>query len=159
MLDVGCGTGNLAAALLDRLGAEGRIEAVDMSPRMIEAARRKISDPRVRWHLADASRLPLAGATCDRAICYSVWPHFSDPEVVARELGRALRAGGWIHVWHLISRARVNQIHADAGEAVCRDQLPSAEDLARVLVRQGFELITAVETSESYLVTATKPAR
>jgi ubiquinone/menaquinone biosynthesis C-methylase UbiE len=159
VLDIGCGTGNLTAALLDQLSAEGQIEAVDLSPRMIETARRKISDPRVRWHLADASRLPLPDGTCDRAICYSAWPHFNNSEVVARELRRVLRAGGWIHVWHLISRERVNQIHANAGDAVCRDQLLPAEELARLLVMQGFESVTAVETPDRYLVTATKPAR
>ena len=159
VLDVGCGTGNLTAALLRRLSAAGRVEAVDISPLMLEAARRKVDDARVRWHLADAEHLSLAEGACDRAICYSVWPHFEDPVIAARELGRVLRPGGRIHVWHLISRERVNQIHADAGEAVCRDRLPPVQELAGFFTGQGFEVITAVETRESYLLTAVKPVR
>ena len=157
VLDIGCGTGNLTAALLKHLSADGRIEAVDVSPRMIEIARRKVADARVRWHLVDAEHLPLADETCDRAICYSVWPHFEDPGAIAHELGRVLRPGGRIHVWHLISRERVNQIHADAGEAVCRDHLPPVQELAGFFVAQGFELIKAVETQDSYLLTAARP--
>jgi ubiquinone/menaquinone biosynthesis C-methylase UbiE len=44
--------------------------------------------------VADAGRLPLADAACDRAICHSVWPHFDHPEDVARELGWVLRLRG-----------------------------------------------------------------
>jgi ubiquinone/menaquinone biosynthesis C-methylase UbiE len=157
VLDIGCGTGNLTAALLRRLAATGRVEAVDVSPCMIEVARRKVADARVRWHLAEAEHLPLADGTCDRAVCYSVWPHFDDPGAVARELGRVLRPGGRIHVWHLISRECVNQIHADAGEAVCQDHLPPVQELAGLFVGQGFDLITAVESSGSYVLTAAKP--
>lgn len=157
VLDIGCGTGNLTAALLRHLSDNGRVEAVDISPRMIETARRKVDDPRVRWHLADAERLSLSNESCDRAICYSVWPHFENPGTVAGELKRILRPGGRLHVWHLIPRERVNQIHADAGEAVRRDHLPPVEKLVDLLVKLGFEVITAVETPDSYLLTAAKP--
>ncbi|MFB3907745.1 MAG: class I SAM-dependent methyltransferase [Candidatus Eisenbacteria bacterium] len=157
VLDIGCGTGNLTTALLNHLSADGRVEAVDISPRMIETARGKVSDARVRWHLAEAEHLPLGDGSCDRAICYSVWPHFEDPKDVARELRRVLRPGGRVHVWHLISRERVNQVHADAGEAICRDHLPPVQDLADLFTAQGFEVTTAVETPDSYILSAAKP--
>ncbi len=159
VLDVGCGTGNLTRALLDRLSDAGRIVAVDLAPRMIAAARRKVSDPRVEWHVVDARQLPCADASCDRVICYSVWPHLDERPAVARELARVLRPGGRVHVWHLISRERVNQIHAGAGEAVCRDHLPPASQTARLFADAGFRITTAVETADSYLVTAVKPER
>ena len=86
VVDVGCGTGNLTGALLGRLSAAGEVFAVDISPRMLEVARSKVADPRVSWHAADAVRLPLGDASCDRVFCYSVWPHFADRETVAAEL-------------------------------------------------------------------------
>jgi demethylmenaquinone methyltransferase/2-methoxy-6-polyprenyl-1,4-benzoquinol methylase len=159
VLDVGCGTGNLTRALLDRLSAAGRIVAVDLAPRMIAAARRKVPDPRVEWHVVDARRLPCADASCDRVICYSVWPHLDDRPAVTRELDRVLLPGGCVHVWHLISRERVNQIHATADEAVRHDVLPPAPQTARLFADTGFRITAAVETPESYLVTAVKPAR
>jgi ubiquinone/menaquinone biosynthesis C-methylase UbiE len=154
VLDVGCGTGNLTLALLARLSAAGRVVAVDIAPRMIEVARRKVSDSRAEWHEADARRLPLADAFCDRVICCSVWPHFDDRAAVVAELGRVLRPGGLLHIWHLIPRERVNEIHAAAGGAVCRDTLPPAGETASLLEGLGFFVTAAVETPGRYLVTA-----
>ncbi len=159
VLDVGCGTGNLTRALLAKLSAAGRVVGVDISQRMIKVARNKVSDERVAWHAADARRLPLANASCDRVICYSVWPHFDDRVAVAAELHRVLRTGGCLHVWHLIPRERINEIHASTGEAVRHDTLPPAEETAKLIAGAGFQIATAVETQEIYLVTAAKPSQ
>jgi ubiquinone/menaquinone biosynthesis C-methylase UbiE len=159
VLDVGCGTGNLTRALLGRLSPAGRVVAVDISPRMIAVARRKVSDPRVAWHAADAARLPLGDASCDRAICCAVWPHFDDRAAAAVELRRVLRPEGRLHVWHLVPRGRVNEIHASAGEAVRRDALAPADETARLLAGLGFAVTAAVDDGLRYLVTAFKAAR
>ena len=158
VLDVGCGTGNLTRALLARLSSAGSVVAVDISPRMLEVARTKVSDPRVTWHAQDARRLPLGDASCDRVICYSVWPHFEDRTAVATELARVLKPGGSLHVWHLIPRQRVNEIHAGAGEAVREDVLAPADETAALLTAVGFRSVTATEAGATYLVTAVTPA-
>ena len=158
VLDVGCGTGNLTAALLERLDPDGRVIALDISPAMLAVARRKIEDPRVDWRCDDVARLPLPDASVDRVLCYTVWPHLDDPAAVAVELWRVLRPGGWLHVWHLIGRARVNEIHASAGAAVQGDVLPPAEETARVLRAQGFEVTAVIDEESRYLVSALRPA-
>jgi ubiquinone/menaquinone biosynthesis C-methylase UbiE len=157
VLDVGCGTGNLSRALLARLSGEGRVLGVDISPGMIELARRKVADARAAFRLADASRLPFPDASCDRAVCFSVWPHIEGKEGAARELLRVLRPGGRLHVWHLGSRARVNEIHAGAGEAVRQDLLPPVRDTAALLSGAGFTIEDACEDDSRYLVTAVRP--
>jgi len=159
VVDVGCGTGNLTGALLGRLSAAGEVVAVDISPRMIEVARSKVADPRVSWHAADARWLPLGDASCDRVFCYSVWPHFAERETVAAELLRVLRPGGSLHVWHLIPRDRVNEIHAHAGEAVRGDWLPPAAETAALLAVAGFQVSAASEADGRYVVTAARPER
>ncbi|HPA80592.1 MAG TPA: class I SAM-dependent methyltransferase [Thermoanaerobaculales bacterium] len=156
ILDVGCGTGNLTKALLERLGPKGRVVAVDISPRMIEVAKGKVRDQRVAWHVADARRLPLDPASFDRVVCYSVWPHFDDAAAAGAELSRVLRPSGSLHVWHLISRAKVNEIHASASPAVHKDILQPAEDVAWLLSGLGFKVINAVDCDTHYLVSATK---
>lgn len=157
VLDVGCGTGNLTKALLARLSPAGRVLAVDISPHMIEVARAKIGDSRVTWTLADARHLPFGDGTCDRVICYSVWPHFDDPAAVASEFARVLRRSGRVHVWHLLSRHQINTIHASAGEAVRHDILAPADKTAGVFASLGFQITMTAETQERYLVTAVKP--
>jgi ubiquinone/menaquinone biosynthesis C-methylase UbiE len=156
VLDVGCGTGNLTRALLGRLSEDGRVVAVDISPRMIEVARRKVADARALWRAEDARDLSLPDGSCDRVICYSVWPHFEDPPAVAAELRRVLRPGGHLHVWHLIPRAKINEIHASAGEAVRGDVLLPVVETAALLERAGFEVEAAVDDEERYLITAKK---
>lgn len=157
ILDVGCGTGKLTQALLAKLSPAGRVLAVDISARMIEVARSKLSDPRVSWYLEDARQLPLGDGACDRVICYSVWPHFEDRKAVLAGLGRVLKPGGSLHVWHLLSSHRLNEIHAGAGDAVRRDLLPPVGETADLLAAAGFDITTARESEAAYHVTAVKP--
>jgi demethylmenaquinone methyltransferase/2-methoxy-6-polyprenyl-1,4-benzoquinol methylase len=156
VLDAGCGTGNLTQVLLKKLSSAGRVIAVDISPRMIEVARRKVSDPRVAWENADIRRLPLEDATCDRAICYSVWPHVDDPGEAAREIGRVLKPGGRLHIWHLDSRQKINSVHAAVDGPISHDLLPPASKTADLLESLGFIVSAAIDASDRYLVTATR---
>ncbi len=159
ILDVGCGTGNLTKALLERLGPKGRVVAVDISPRMIEVAKAKVRDERVSWHVVDATRLPMDPRSFDRVVCYSVWPHFDDAAATATELARVLRPSGNLHVWHLISRAKVNEIHASAAPAVHMDVLKPAEEVASLLACFGFKVTRTVDCDTHYIVSATKTER
>lgn len=158
VLDLGCGTGNLTAALLAHLSDEGRVIATDISPAMIALAEQKITDPRVTWLLGDAHRLFWPGAACHRVFAYSVWPHFDDPAQVAREIHRTLMPGGVLHVWHLISRQQVNDIHTHASLAVCDDLLAPPDETAALLAEANFRILHAGESDSDYLVTAQKPA-
>lgn len=157
IIDLGCGTGNLTQALLTRLSDRGRVIAVDFSSRMLYEAGRKVRDPRVRWINAAAESLPVVDTLADRIICFSAWPHFSRPHDVAVGLCRALKPGGLLHVWHIDSRETINAIHAGAGEAVHRDLLAPAAELARLLEECGFEVLAAEDDEAHYLVVARKP--
>ncbi len=156
VLDVGCGTGNLTRALLDRLGDGGRVLALDLTPAMIGVARRKNPDPRASWAVADARDLPLATESVDRVICFSVWPHLDDDAVCASELCRVLRGSGRLHVWHLASRHRINAIHSTAAEAVCHDLLGPGAETAEVLRGTGMAPVEVIDNDRRYLVTAVK---
>ena len=160
ILDVGCGTGNLTAALLRALSPQGRVVAVDISPAMVAKAKEKIQDPRVKWHVTSVEDLPLPDTSLHRVMCFSVWPHVDCPRVALREIRRVLRPAGILHVWHIDSRATINEIHATAGEAVRRDVLQPARKTAVLLEMSGFKPLKVIDDDSQYLITAAKaPAR
>jgi ubiquinone/menaquinone biosynthesis C-methylase UbiE len=67
VLDVGCGTGSLAATLASMTRA-AKIVGIDPSAGFIQAARKQITDPRVTIELVDAQHLPYADASFDRCL-------------------------------------------------------------------------------------------
>jgi len=88
VLEVGCGPGELAARIRDELGAD--VVAVDISPRMVELARRRDLDARV----GDVQELPFAAGTFDCAVAAWMLYHVPDPDRALGELARVLGPGG-----------------------------------------------------------------
>jgi len=157
VVDLGCGTGNLTAALTHHMDASATITAVDFSERMLERARRKVVDDRVRWVCADAAVLPLDDESADHVICFSAWPHFTEPEQTLEQVRRVLKPGGTFTIWHNISRQMVNAIHAEASPAVATDLLPPISALAELLRARGFLPTRPVDDEQRYLIQATLP--
>jgi SAM-dependent methyltransferase len=96
-LDVGCGTGALAA----RLAADGYdMVGVDPSGGMLEVLRRRA--PQVRAKVASGTELPFDDGTFDLVYCVAVMHHIADPGDVRTTLGemvRVARPGGRVLVW------------------------------------------------------------
>jgi ubiquinone/menaquinone biosynthesis C-methylase UbiE len=94
VLDLGTGTGLAAHALARRFpGAE--IVGVDLAPEMVAAARRKTPDDlagRVRFEVADASRLPFRGGSFDLITLNNMIPFFDELERVLTPEGTVLMA-------------------------------------------------------------------
>jgi demethylmenaquinone methyltransferase/2-methoxy-6-polyprenyl-1,4-benzoquinol methylase len=93
VLDVCCGTGDLAVAAA---AAGGRVTGVDFSERMLERARRK--SRAVAWLQADALALPFAAGSFDVATAGFGVRNYEDLEAGLRELRRVLQPGGRVAV-------------------------------------------------------------
>ena len=158
VVDVGCGTGNLTQALLEKLSPRGRVVAIDISSEMVKKAREKVADARVEWHVVDAASIPIDDNSADRIMCFSVWPHFDDPGAATVELRRILRPGGVLHVWHLSPRETIDEIHASAGDAVAGDVLLPGAQIARLLKAHRLSPHEVIDNDERYLVSARKPS-
>jgi len=156
IVDIGCGTGNLSIVLLEMLGPAGKVTAVDFSGAMVDVARAKIDDPRVRWLVADVAALSLGDASVDRVVCFSAWPHFPDAQTAACELRRILKSGGMLHILHIDSRAKINAIHGGVGGAIGSDYLPPAHELAMVLSTSGFSVREQIDAEDAYRISAEK---
>ena len=100
VLDVGCGPGFYVTELLEVVGRDGLIAGVDVSADMLAvAAKRAERHDNVEFHEADATSLPVADASFDRAIAVQVLEYVRDTSAALAELGRALRPGGRLLVW------------------------------------------------------------
>ena len=100
VLDVGCGPGFYVTELLEVVGRDGLIAGVDASADMLAvAAKRAGRHDNVEFHEADATSLPVADASFDRALTVQVLEYVPDIPAALAELGRALRPGGRLVVW------------------------------------------------------------
>jgi SAM-dependent methyltransferase len=99
-LDVGCGTGALTAAILERRDPAA-VFGVDPSDSFLRAAQARISDPRVRFVAGSAEALPLAAASVDAAVSGLVLNFVADPVAALVEQARAITPGGVVgaYVW------------------------------------------------------------
>jgi SAM-dependent methyltransferase len=93
LLDVGCGTGTLAARAV-RLGA--RVTAVDPDPGMLELARRTASG--VILCAGGVPDLPFEQGTFNAVTANFVVNHVEDPRSAAAELTRVCAPGGAVGV-------------------------------------------------------------
>jgi len=94
ILDLGCGTGRFSRALAIKFDAE--VIGVDPSTKMLEQARRKPPDPRVRYQTGRAEAIPLPDDAVDLIFMSMVLHHFEDPALAALECRRVTRDGGTI---------------------------------------------------------------
>ncbi len=105
--DLGCGTGNAAEWLAPRVQ---EVIAVDQSPEMLEAARKRLrAHNNVRFLEGEIGNLPMESGSVDAAIAVLVVHHVPDPVEVLREAARVLsheRGGGVMTVVDMIAHSR-----------------------------------------------------
>ncbi|MDQ1517106.1 MAG: arsenite methyltransferase [Actinomycetota bacterium] len=100
ILDVGCGPGFYERELLDEVGEQGSIVAVDASPDMLALARRRCDGQgNVSFLDGTATALPVDDGDFDAALCVQVMEYVADPSAALAEMHRALRPGGRVLVW------------------------------------------------------------
>ena len=93
VLDAGCGTGRVTAALLERL-PRGEVVAVDGSPAMVEEARERLG-PEVEVLVADLLELELAEPV-DAVLSTATFHWIGDHDRLFARLFAALKPGGRI---------------------------------------------------------------
>ena len=95
-LELGCGTGNLQAALSNTRSVTAL--GLDRSPQMIDQARHKVGGAAaLRLLQADARALPLATSSIDSIVATFPSEYVADLQTVA-EIRRVLRPGGRVAV-------------------------------------------------------------
>jgi len=97
VMDLGSGTGAVAFAAASRVGAAGRVTAVDISPDMLSIARagaeaRSLSN--ISFEEGRGEELPVSEQSHDSVLASLSLMYVIDRAAAAREIARVLRPGG-----------------------------------------------------------------
>ncbi len=157
VLEPGCGTGRLTRVLAERVGPQGRVLAMDISPKMVQKAQKKVGGlSHVHLRCASMESCALPWGEVDLVFCHQVFPHFDHQERAAEIIARCLRPGGRLVILHLISSREINDLHRKAGTAVAQDMLPEAEKMRRILNRVGLTIEQLNDADDRYVLVAGK---
>lgn len=118
-LDLGCGTGALTAAILERAHPTS-VVAVDPSTDFVDVAARMQNDERVRFAVADASALPVEAGSVDVVVSGLVLNFVPDIAGGLREMRRVAASDGTVaaYVWDYAGRMDLIRRFFDAAIAV-----------------------------------------
>lgn len=150
-VEIGCGIGRMTEWFARDFGF---VEALDVSPAMIEGARRRLGHlSNLAFHVGAGSDLaPVASASANLVFSFIVFQHVPAREVVenyVNEAARVLQSGGAF-------KFQLNGDRSSAYLAHERDtwlgETFSEEEAAAMLARAGFSVIAAEGAGTQYLV-------
>lgn len=150
--DIGAGTGYFALPLAERVGPDGRVNAVDLQPQMLERLGARVPEgQRVELVHADAAATTLPDCSQDLVFLANVWHEVDDPAATLAEVERITRAGGRVAI--LDWRA---DLESPPGPP--RAHRVAAETVAALLRAKGWsDVASSTVGTYSHLVVATRP--
>jgi SAM-dependent methyltransferase len=122
VVDLGSGGGIDCFPAAQRVGPEGRVIGVDMTPDMLSLARANADNAgisNVEFRLGEIEHLPIADASVDAIISNCVINLSPDKEQVFRDAFRVLKQGGRMCISDVVATRPVPQIFRDDEAMVC----------------------------------------
>ena len=147
ILDVGCGDGAILPFLDKEDGGALEYLGIDLSPRMLDAARLKHVKKAKKKGARDfelgsfmTHERCSAGADFDCVLFNGSFQFFPDAAATLERAKAALAAGGRIVLAHANGAAFVRQEHRDSPNVVVRD-MPTSEELERLAADLGMRVL------------------
>ena len=138
VLDVGCGTGSLVAAVLDR-SKSCRVLGIDKSKAYVENARQQFGG-RAEFRVGDACALPCDAGLFDKTLSLLVLHFVSQPEASIQEMRRVTKPGGLVAaaVWDARGGFVSQRMFYDTAAALFPTAVTArAQQLTRPMSRPG----------------------
>lgn len=157
VLELAAGAGGLSQVLAGHVAPGGRVICTDLSPQMVEIARRRAADAaHLSCQVLDAQQVDLADDSVDVIVCKMGLMLFTDPVAATRECRRVLRPGGrlavatWGRAEHNLwittfGAAMLSHGHPPSGDPTRTGGIFSLSDPGSVrdlLVTAGFDDVT-----------------
>jgi len=156
VLDLGSGGGIDCFLAAKRVGENGRVIGVDMTPEMVSKARENASTggfENVEFHLSEIERLSVADESVDIVMSNCVINLASDKRPVYREAFRVLKPGGRLAISDIVALEEVPEdIRNDVKMwSQCAAGALTIDELKQILFETGFEQVkvTPVESSRA----------
>lgn len=148
VLDIGSGAGIDVLLAARKVGPEGLVIGLDLTPEMIEAARknaREVGAANVEFRLGDAENMPVESGAVDWIISNCVINLAPDKETVFREAYRVLRPGGRILVSDIVTRDLPEEVRRSAEAwASCIAGALEEDDYLDAIRAAGFSQVEIV---------------
>lgn len=106
--DIGAGTGYFNRHLAKAVGAEGRVIAVDIGPKLVEHMKARAVEentPQVEARLTKPDASGLKPVEADRVVLVDVYHHLQDRKAYFRGLLSAMKPGGMLAIVDLTKEA------------------------------------------------------
>lgn len=156
VLDVGCGTGYLLRHLAQSCPAAEDLVGIDPAASMVEQARARAQDNRLRFSSGTAEHLAFANASFDVVVSTTSFDHWLDQGAGLLECARVLSPGGRIVLVDQFSLLLVPTMVGDR-----RGKARTRRRASTLLRRAGFDNLRWHRVYSLIIagVTATVPSR
>ncbi|WP_433506951.1 arsenite methyltransferase [Pseudonocardia halophobica] len=156
VLDLGSGAGTDVLISARRVGPEGRVIGLDMTPEMLDLARRNATEAgvaTVEFLQGYLEQIPLPDSSVDVVISNCVINLAADKTVVLAEAARVLRPGGRLAVSDVIADPDIDQATRDDPQqwTGCIAGALTRDDFTRALHGAGFVDVEIIETHRVHL--------
>jgi arsenite methyltransferase len=153
VLDLGSGAGFDCFLASSKVGTEGRIIGVDMTPEMIDKARKNAKHggyENVEFRLGEIENLPAADNSVDAVISNCVLNLVPDKGRAFRETFRVLRPGGRLMISDLVLLKELPEVIMNSIEAYigCLSGASMRDEYLEAIRAAGFEDVRIVEEAD-----------
>lgn len=129
VLEVGCGHGVAVSLVCEQLGPRGRIRAIDRSPKMIAAARRRnrlhVESGRAVLEAVALEDADFGDQRFDKIFAFNVAPFWLEPNEALQVVRAHLAPRGAVYVFWDARRQNGSFLESALVSGCCRAALPS----------------------------------
>ncbi|KJR41727.1 type 11 methyltransferase [Candidatus Magnetoovum chiemensis] len=148
VVDLGSGAGIDCFLASQRVGQKGFVIGVDMTPEMLEQARKNaVNYPNVEFRLGEIENLPVANDTADAVISNCVINLSPNKQRVFAEIFRVLKRGGRVMVSDIVLNRGLPDVIKNSIDAYigCVAGALMKDEYLGIIAEAGFINITVVE--------------